>query len=149
MLELFLVGCGNNVGTLNNYEQNNVLNTSEAFSMGKVDFMETELEGVDWDKIEYSIDPKEIKILANGKPISTREDALSIGKAIIENCWSNNKFSDYVLLMVVHSTSDNIWCFDYSIDQRDKDINDLIDCGGFHVAIDGDNCELIKAWVDE
>lgn len=103
--------------------------------MENIEFTEIELLDIDWDKIEFPVNSREIEIPANVKSISTREDALCIGTTIIENCRSNHKFSDYVLVAAVHFTSDNIWCFDYSIDQHDKDVNDLIDCGGFHVAI--------------
>lgn len=137
MAELFLVGCGNNTETLTDDKQNYKLNTNQVSSMENIEFTEIELLDIDWDKIEFPVNSREIEIPANVKSISTREDALCIGTAIIENCRSNHKFSDYVLVATVHSTSDNIWCFDYSIDQHDKDVNDLIDCGGFHVAIDG------------
>lgn len=149
IIAFILAGCDNDTEILTDCSQNNTLNTNEVFSMEKIDFIEIESVNIDWDEIEFPVDPKEIRIPFNSKSISTREDAFCIGKAIIENCWRNNKFSDYVLLSVVHSISDNIWRFEYSIDQRNKDINDLIDCGGLYVAIDGDKCELIRAWIYE
>ena len=152
LLTLFLSGCMENTEKPNvssDGKPDNTSNTSEVFNMEKIEFVEIEWAGVEWDEIEFPIDPKEVEIPTDVKSISTKEDAISIGEVIIKNCWSNNKFLSYVLLTVVHSTEDNIWRFDYSIDQRDKAVGDLIDCGGFYVAIDGNNCEIIKAWVDE
>jgi len=149
---LFLSGCKENVGisgVSDISKPNNTSDTREVPNMEKIEFLEIEKAGIEWDKIEFPINPKEVEFSADIKSISSKEDAISIGEAIIENCWNNNKFTTYVLLKVVHSTEDNIWCFYYSIDQRDKDVDDLIDCGGFYVAIDGNDCNIIKAWVDE
>lgn len=50
---------------------------------------------------------------------------------------------------IVHSTEDNVWLFEYSIDQRNKNVENLIDCGCLYIAIDGNKGTLIKAWVEE
>lgn len=112
-------------------------------------FTETEWSGIEWEKIEFPIDSKEVVIPKNVKAISTKEEAINIGKAIIKNFWENNKFTNYILLTVVHSTKDNVWRFDYSIDQRKNTDGTYLLCGGFYVAIDGSNCNVIKAWVEE
>ena len=153
-LILFLAGCGNEPGSSDVSDNGSSCNTSNSSNekepnMQEPKFVEIEWAGINWDQIEFPIDPKEIEIPIDVKTISTKEEAIRVGEAIIKNCWKNNKFPDYVFLTIVHSTKDNIWRFDYSIDQRDKDVNDLIDCGGFYVAVNGINCETIKAWVDE
>ena len=117
--------------------------------MEKVEFSEIESLGIDWDEIGLPVDPKEVILPANVNSISTKEDAIIIGQAIIENHWNNNRLLDHVLISVVHSTKDNIWFFEYSIDQRDKNVEELMECGGFYVAIDGNTGEIVKAWLDD
>lgn len=139
---LLISGCGET-------SNDNTTNTSGVTDMEMIDFIEIEQAGIDWNEVEFPISSKEIAIPFNIKSIATKEDAIKIGKAIIENCWDNGKFLDFVLLTIVHSTEDNVWRFDYSIDQRNKKDGTLLLCGGFYVAIDGNNGKVIKAWVEE
>jgi len=144
---MLLSGC--KVSTGSEGRPNEVPNTNEASNMEKVEFSEIESLGIDWDEIGLPVDPKEVILPANVNSISTKEDAIIIGQAIIENHWNNNRLLDHVLISVVHSTKDNIWFFEYSIDQRDKNVEELMECGGFYVAIDGNTGEIVKAWLDD
>lgn len=144
MLTLFLLACGE----ISNRETQNSLSTNGEINM-EINFAELKWAGINWDEIEFPVDLNEFENSIEHEPILTKEEALKVGQSIIESCWKSNKFLDYSLLTVVHSTEDNIWRFDYSIDQRDKTNSTFLLCGGFYVAIDGSNGEVIKAWVEE
>lgn len=109
---------------------------------------EIEWCGIDWNQIEFPINLNE-DVLKEIKPINTKQMAVDIGKKIIDHFHRDGKMPEYTLISIIHSTEDDIWRFDYSIDQRNVDIDKLIDCGGLNVAIDGKKGTLIKAWVEE
>ena len=124
-------------------------NNTEVYGMNNIDFIEKEKVDIDWDQIQFPIDLKEIGVSVSPNTFSTRKEAVETGNRIIEDCWVNNYFTDYVLLTIVRYTQDNIWYFMYSIDQGDSEADALIECGGFYVVIDGSSGEVIQAWIDE
>ena len=139
VLLFFLVGC-------NKVSNSNIANEDDV--MKDVYIAEIEWCGIAWDQIQHPID------LLNGidieiTPIETNKNALDIAITIIEKIHEKGKFPEYTLISIMHSTKDNIWRFEYSIDQRNKDIENLVDCGCLYVAIDGNNGTLIKAWLEE
>ena len=140
LIVISLYGCSNKGG---NGEKMNDITKEE------VSFVEIEQSGIDWDQIEFSIDLSTIDFFAEVKTIETKQDALIIGNNIIETCHEKNMFLDYTLLSIVFFKQDNIWRFDYSIDQRDRDIEEIEDCGNLYVAVRGRDGKLIKAWVEE
>ena len=75
--------------------------------------------------------------------------AIEVATTIIEKLHEKGKLSEYTLISIVHSTEDNVWRFEYSIDQRNKDIDHLVDCGCLYVAMDGKEGSVIKAWLEE
>lgn len=103
---------------------------------------------IEWDQIPFPIDFNE-EVLQEIESIGTNKNAVEIGTNIIEEFHRDGKLSEYTLIAITHSTEDNVWCFEYSIDQRNKNIDNLIDCGCLYVAIDGNNGTLIKAWLEE
>ena len=117
--------------------------------MKEVKFIEIEQCGIDWKQIEFSIDLSTMDFWTEAKSVETRQDALMIGKTLIEKCHENNMFINYTLLSIVYSRQDDIWRFDYSIDQRHKTIEEREDCGNLYVAVQGSNGKLIKAWIEE
>ena len=136
---LFFVGCSNTANS-NRLNENDI--------MKDIYFTETERCGVEWDQIQFTIDLDK-EILEEIKPIETKQYAIEIAKTIIEGLHRKGKFSEYTLVSVIHSTEDNIWRFEYSIDQQDEDVDNLVDCGCLYVAIDGNKGELIKTWLEE
>ncbi len=138
MIVLLLGGCSKN-------------SNGDAPNDQRKDVSLTEIEwcGIDWDQIEFPVDLSEIEGVYDAKPIETKENAIAIGTVIIEEFHKKGKALEYSLLSIVHSTEDNIWRFDYSVDQRNVDIDNLIDYGGLHVAIDGNTGKLIQVWVVE
>ena len=103
---------------------------------------------IEWNQIPFPIDFNE-DALQKIKPIGTNKNAVDIGKNIIEEFHKDGKLSEYTLIAITHSTEDDVWCFEFSIDQRNKNIDNLIDCGCLYVAIDGNKGTLIKAWLEE
>lgn len=131
---------------------NEILNKNSEkrnMEMQEINFIEIESSGINWEQIEFPIDLSEIECLNETKSIESKQDAIKIAKTIIEKCHEKDMFCDYTLLSIIYSKNDNIWRFDYSIDQRSKDKSDLMDCGNLYVAIDGNEGKLIKAWIEE
>lgn len=100
---------------------------------------------IEWEQVEFSIELGNLACLQE-KRISSEQEAKNIAIEIINEIRECGKFYDYVLLSIVHYTSDNIWIFEYSVDQRNQKDDDLIDFGGLYVAVDGNNGALIKSW---
>ncbi len=140
ILLLFLLAGCSNVSNNSKPKENDV--------MKDICITETEKCDIAWNQIQFPIDLNE-DVLKQIKPTETNQSAVEIAKNIIEELHSEGKLTDYILSSVTHSTEDNVWCFEYSIDQRNHDVNDLIDCGALYVAIDGNKGSLIKAWLDE
>lgn len=99
--------------------------------------------------IQHPVDLREIHFTETRKPIKANRNAMDAAASVIEKCHEQGRFSDYTLMSIVHSTEDNVWCFEYAIDQRNTDAADLVDCGGFYVAMDGNDGTLIQAWIEE
>ena len=102
-----------------------------------------------WEQIEFALDVDALGIGDIVGKISSDGQAKEMARAIIERCHEKRKFPDYELVFIKHYTQDNFWFFGYSIDQRNTAPEDLIDCGGFYVVIDGDGGTVIEAWVEE
>ena len=115
----------------------------------EVAFMETEQCGIDWAQIEFPIDFSTMDCLTEAKPVETRQDARMMGEALIEECHEHHMFLDYTLLSIVYSRQDDIWRFDYSIDQRHTQVDELEDCGNLFVAVHGRDGKFLKAWIEE
>lgn len=139
LLLILLVGCSN-VSNSNNLRENDIME----------DIYITEIEwcSIEWNQIQFPIDFNG-NVLKEIEPIDTNQIAIDIGTNIIEEFHRDGKLSEYTLISITHSTEDNVWCFEYSIDQRNVDIDNLIDCGCLYVAIDGNKGALIKAWLEE
>jgi len=139
LLLFFLVGCVN-VSNNNSLDEDDI--------MKEVYITEIERFNMEWDRIQFPIDLNEVT-LREIKPIETNQTAIEIAKTIMEEFHKKGELSDYTLMSITHSTEDNIWCFEYSIDQQSEEVNNLIDCGCLYVAIDGSQGKLIKAWMEE
>ena len=164
MLLVFLfVGCSNisnsNIPSENDNISNSSIpsendNISNSSIPSENDIMEdiriTEIDqfNIEWDQIPFSVDFNE-EVLREIELIDTNKNAVKIGTNIIEEIHRDGKLSEYTLIAITHSTEDNVWCFEYSIDQRNNNIDNIIDCGCLYVAIDGNKGTLIKAWIEE
>ena len=138
-LIFLLVGCSN-ISKSSIPKENDIME----------DIYITEIDrfNIEWDQIPFSINLNE-EVSQEIELISTNKNAVDIGTNIIEKLHKDGKFSEYTLIAITHSTEDNVWCFEYAIDQRNKNIDSLIDCGGLYIAIDGNEGTLIKAWLEE
>ena len=138
-LLFLLFGCSN---------ASNSNNPKEKDIMEDIYITEIEWCNVEWEQIQFPIDLNK-DVLKGIEPIDTHQIAIDIGTNIIEELHKDGKLSEYTLISIIHSTEDNVWCFEYSIDQRNVNIDNLIDCGCLYIAIDGNKGSLIKAWLDE
>ena len=104
---------------------------------------------IDWNHIEFPIDLTNLEIFKKNCTIETDESAVKFATTMIDELHNSSKFLDYESVSIVHSLEDNIWVFEYSLDQKDKRSEDLIDSGGLYVAMDGNEGVLLKAWLEE
>ena len=116
--------------------------------MEEIHITEIDRFNMEWDQVQFSINFSEM-VLKEIEPIGTNDAALKIGTSIIEAIHKDGKLLEYTLISITHSTEDNMWCFEYSIDQQNIDIDNLIDCGSLYVVIDGNKGALVKAWLEE
>ena len=116
--------------------------------MSDVSIVEIDRCSTEWDQIQFPVNLNE-DVLEEIKPIETNKAAITVGTKIIEKLHKKAKYAEYVLIGIVHFTENNIWQFEYSLDQRNVGVEDLIDCGGLYVVIDGNEGTLIKSWVTE
>lgn len=152
LLLFLLVGCSN-ISNNNNPSENgsnisNSNNPSENDTTKDIYIMEIERFDADLDQVEFPVDFDE-EVLKEIEPIDTNQKAKDVGTSIIEALHRDGKHPEYTLLSIVHYVENNAWQFEYSIDQRNVDVDDLIDCGALLVVIDGNKGILIKAWVTE
>ena len=136
---LLLVGC-NNIVKDNNPRGNDVVED--------ISITENERCSIDWEQIQFPFDLNK-NAMKEIKTIRTNQIAAEIGMHIIEEIHRGGELPEYTLVSITHSIEDNVWCFEYSLDQRNADVDDLIECGCLYVAIDGNKGVLIKAWVEE
>jgi len=112
------------------------------YIMEDIVIKEREHYSVNWDYIEFPVDLDE-DILKEIKPIHSNKTAIDVGKNIIEKRHEKGSLSEYVLIAIVHSLEDNVWRFEYNMD------DDSILCGSFFVVVDGNKGTLIIAWIEE
>lgn len=134
LLLFLLVGCGR---PLNKNE------IAENVSITEIDRL-----AIAQEPIQCAVELKE-EVLQKIEPIVTNQSAVAVGTHIIEALHSDGKLPAYTLASITHSTEDNAWCFEYAMDQRNRAADNLTDCGGFYVAVDGSKGTLLNAWLEE
>lgn len=139
LLLFLLAGCSN-------FSNNSIYKKN--VNMKDIHITETKRCGIEWEKIQFPIDLNE-DALKQIKPLKTNQGAAEVAKNIIEELHRAGKLSEYILTSITHSTEDDVWCFEYSINQQNEDVDNLIDGGSLYVAIDGNKGALIKAWIEE
>lgn len=123
--------------------------SQESVAPQEIEIVKTQDCDIAWEQIEFALDIDALGIGDIVGKISSDGQAKEMARAIIERRHEKGKIPDYELVYIEHYTQDNFWFFVYSIDQRNTAPEDLIDCGGFYVVIDGDGGTVIEAWVDE
>ncbi len=134
LLLFLLVGCGR------------PLNKNEM--AGNVKITEIDRFPIEQEPIQCAVELKE-EVLQKIEPIVTNQNAVAVGTHIIEALHSGGKLPAYTLASITHSTENNVWCFEYAINQPNVDADNLIDCGGLYVTIDGNKRTLLNAWIEE
>ncbi len=139
LLALLLVGCGS-ASDGNDPQQTDLA--------GNIRITETEQYRIHENQIQFHIDLND-SALEVIKPINTNQAAIDVGTSIIEGLHRDGRLSEYTLLSATHSTEDNVWYFEYALDQRNTDIDHLIDGSCLYVAVDGNKGKFIQAWLEE
>ena len=134
LLLLFLVGCNSKLN-------GDGIVTDDIIS-------EQDWCGIEWDHIQFPIDLNDV-IPKEKHPIETGQIAIDMATTILERLHKDGRYPEYSLTSIVHSTEDNVWRFGYSIDQQDNDVDELIDCGCLYIAFDGEDGQVIMAWLEE
>ena len=149
---LTLTGCQAPAGESRSWEESVPQGGSvsqESAAPQEIEIVKTQDCDIAWEQIEFALDIDALGIGDIVGKISSDGQAKEMARAIIERRHEKGKIPDYELVYIEHYTQDNFWFFVYSIDQRNTAPEDLIDCGGFYVVIDGDGGTVIEAWVDE
>ena len=111
LISIGLTGCVN----MHNENSSNIYN--EDF---EVNFIEKDYYEIEFDKIEFPVDLSKMNFSKSETPIYTKQDALKKGNLIIKELQGDGKHINKNLLSIVHSKQNNMWCFYYSTDQRNK-----------------------------
>lgn len=123
------------------------LNSGEG-SADSVPVIEVDKYNKDYETVEFPVEFNG-NILELIKPVRTGEEAKTVAIAIIEELHKQGRWIDYTLVSVLHSMEDNVWRFEYSLNQSDVPVDELVDCSCAYVVIDGNEGVIIAAWVVE
>lgn len=140
LISVGLTGCVN----VHNENSSNIYNEDV-----EVNFVEMDYYEIDFDKIEFPVNLSEMSFSKSETSIYTKQDAFEKGNSIIEELHSKGKNINKVLLSIVHSKQNNMWCFYYSIDQRNKSEEERIAYDALYVVVDGNSGKIIMAWAEE
>ena len=140
LISLGLTGCVN----MHNENSSNIYNENV-----EVNFVEMDYYEIEFDKIEFPVNLSEMNFSKSEISIYTKQDAFEKGNLIIEELHSKGKNKNKGLLSVVHSKQNNMWCFYYSTDQRNKSQEEWIAYDALYVAVDGNSGKIIMAWAEE
>ncbi|MBQ3085154.1 MAG: hypothetical protein IJC46_06875 [Clostridia bacterium] len=153
IISILLLGCSTTKKeNEKNYENDEkaptsvVPESSEQEPSPSVPYHENDWCGIDWEKLEFPVDVSDMEWSQNHAPLSSKDDALILGQAILSEFQKNERCLNYNLCVIVHSTEDNIWRFDYAPKQESAPVHvgELM-C----VAVDGTTGKPIAAWVEE
>jgi hypothetical protein len=100
-----------------------------------VQFKEGVLPNKEWDDVEFPV---------NIIPIKTKEDAIKLAEIVFESLNKENRCINYKLTSIFHDVEDNFWKLVYSENRGEGWL-----VPSLHMVIDGNNCEIIKMWVEE
>jgi len=116
----------------------------------EVDLSEADWYGEYWYEIGIERSPRSDLDLILGKPINTRDEAVSVANEIlISESSSETKIGEGIisgitleLMSVSHDSTQNLWLFGFGV----NDLNMI--ASSFHVAIDGNTGELLRMWIE-
>jgi len=114
-------------------------------SFREVDLSKPTWAGQSWDERGFACEPRSDLTQILSRSISTRDEAACIANEIIASEQKTGNIlggSAFELMGVDHDPNKNIWIFHYCI----NDIRILSNT--FHVAVNGENGELIRMWVE-
>ncbi len=156
LFTIVFCGCGNNTDSPTDVNTTKEVITSEKieeptesdYKNRTVPVFEVDKYNIDYERIEFPIEFED-DVLELIKPVKTDEEAKSVAIDILEERHKQGGWLDDTLVGVLHSTEDNVWRFEYSLDQSDVPVDELVECSCAYVVIDGNSGELIAAWAEE
>ena len=99
--------------------------------------------GTEWEKAELPVDLSGLTCFKNVKPIKTNQEAVNFANKILKEQQSFGKLPNYILFSVQYASNDNVWCFEYGINEPDTD------GGCLTVAVNGKDGSFISATAGE
>lgn len=153
LLVVFLCGCGKSTEAPDKTDEFKITESTEQSSTTEqknpdVTVIEVDNYNIDYEKIEFPIE-FDSEILELIKPVKTDEEAKAVAITILDARKKQGRWTEDSLVSILHSLEDNVWRFEYSLDQSDVPVDELILCSVSYVVIDGNSGELIAAWVEE
>jgi len=124
-------------------------NRNEGVSdVDEVRFSEVDLLSKEWEQAEFPIEPREYFAQFTGQTISSKEDAVGVADAILENEQRAGHFPDFKLTLIEHDPNENIWVFTYGADWRSHyaETGEILLSSNVLVAMSGENSEVIAMW---
>lgn len=101
-------------------------------NMNNIEYQEGTFPMKNWSQIDTSFDHE---------CITDRETAVSIGNAILAEFQNQGYFSNYIAKAVFFDTKDEIWIVSFWVDDYPT--------ADFNIALNKDDCKVIKMWVGE
>ena len=117
--------------------------TKKAVEEGlEITFEEFSSSLYEWDESDITMDAGDIEKLYEAKPITSKADAVEVGKLIGSD-------PTYQSMHIIHYTGSNVWLFQYSPNRSNTPVDELADGGCLDVVIDGNTGKVILAWAGE
>lgn len=110
----------------------------EPWDVSEVVFHEKKELDIDLDSIKDRAEGYQRReVFKNPKPIDTKEQALQLAVAIMDQYNSREYGAETYLISVTYYTDDNIWMFSYSPNRYNTPPEDLWDGGGEYIYVNG------------
>ena len=124
-------------------------NSGEVKDVREVEFIVNEWADTLVGPIEFPLEPEWAGLPSCMQPIASEEEAREMGQEMLEAFWEKGKFPDFVLYGIVHFKKDDIWRFDYSVDDSELAEGAMLLCSVLYVAIDGSTGDIVQIWIEE
>ena len=122
----------------------------EPWDVSEVVFHEKKELDIDLDSIKDRAEGyQRTEAFKNPKPIDTKEQALQLAVAIMDEKNSRQYGPEIYLNHVTYYTDDNVWEFYYSLDRYNTPPENLVDGGDSHVFVNGSDGNPLGSYGGE
>ena len=134
------VACSTSPAQPNDPTPSQTQTTKKAVEEGlEITFEEFSSSLFEWDESDITVDAGDIEKLYEAKPITSKADAIEVGKLI-----GSDPF--FQSLHIIHYTGSHVWLFQYSPNRSDTPVDEMAEGGGMDLAIDGATGKIIRVW---